>query len=210
MKAKMNPKLKLNHITDLHDARYCAAVGVHLLSFRLEESAEYSIEPQEVSGIMEWLSGPEGVGDFSESVAEHINAVLEATKLPWVSLPFDYSADEAANIKANLIFRGPEEPLNDSGLDRVRSLAQRFPAALFEFTSAPEQDAVWTALKSESLMERSILRFSEPSAIYSLLEKEGHPPYAFSLGEFVEEPDGALDYETCDDFFERYEEYSPA
>lgn len=210
MKAKMKPKLKLNHITDLHDARYCAAVGVHLLSFHLEEADEYSIAPQAVAGIMGWLSGPVGVGEFTHSDATSINALLETTGLPWISIPMDYSADEAASIAAKLIFRGPAEALNSSGLAHLRSLAARFPEALFEFTAGPEDEEVWSALKVEGLMERSILRFSEPTAIYSLLEKEGHPPHAFSLGEFVEEPDGALDYETCDDFMERYEEFSPA
>ncbi|MEM0996640.1 MAG: hypothetical protein AAGN35_06160 [Bacteroidota bacterium] len=205
----MKPKLKLNHIKDLHDARYCAAIGVHLLSFRLEDSAEHAIAPKSVAGIMGWLSGPIGVGEFDDSDGAAINEIVTATQLTWISLPFDYPVAEAAEIKAHLIFRGPEAELNLSGLGRMQTLAERFPEALFEFSAGPDTPT-WEALKAEGLMARSILRFSEPTPIYALLEREGHPPHAFSLGAFVEEPDGALDYETCDEFFAQYEALSPA
>lgn len=202
----MKPKLKLNHIKDLHDARYCAAVGIHLLGFRMEEGEEYSIAPKAVAEIMEWLSGPEGVGEFGYESPDEINSVMETAKLQWVSLPPDYSTDDAANLNNPLIFRGPANNIELAGLEHIQALAARFPEALFELSLDPMDASVKDFLTSRALMGKCILRFAQPSPIYAMLEKEGHPPHAFSLGAFVEEPDGAVDYESCDDFVERYEE----
>lgn len=206
MELKMKPKLKLNHIKDLHDARYCAAVGIHLLGFCMEENEEYSIAPKAVAEIMEWLSGPEGVGEFGYASPDEINEVMAEAKLQWVSLPLDFSEEDAARLSYPFIFRGPADHLAPAGLDHVRALAARFPEALFELSLDPNDAAGMNFLNSQALTGRCILRFAQPSPIYTLLEKEGHPPHAFSLGTFVEEPDGAVDYESCDDFVERYEE----
>ena len=91
----MRPKLKLNNISSLHDARYCSAVGVEIIAFNL------------------------------------------------------------------------------------------LPDAGDAFTSDPTAEI--------------------PDPIYTMLTKEGLKPVAFSLGDFVEEPDGHLDYETCDDFIEEFQ-----
>ena len=174
MELKMKPKLKLNHIKDLHDARYCAAVGIHLLGFRMEENEEYSIAPKAVAEIMEWLSGPEGVGEFLSESADEINAVMDEAKLQWVSLPFDYSPDDAANLSKPLNFRGPADNIELAGLEHLQALATRFPDALFELSLDPTDSAIKDFLSSRALMGRCILRFAQPSPIYALLEKEGH------------------------------------
>jgi phosphoribosylanthranilate isomerase len=210
MELKMKPKLKLNHIKDLHDARYCAAIGIDLLGFHLEENEEYSIAPKAVAEIMEWLSGPEGVGEFGYEAPDHINALMEAAKLQWTSIPIDYSPDDAADLRSPLVFRGPADLIEEASLKHLEGLAARFPDALFELSLDPKDKQIREFLSSRALMGRCILRFAQPSPIYSLLEKEGHPPYAFSLGAFVEEPDGAVDYESCDDFVEQYAELTPA
>lgn len=206
----MKPKLKLNHITDLHDARYCAAVGIDLLGFQLEAAEADAIAPKSVAEIMDWLSGPVGVGEFDTASPAEIQEILAVAKLDWVSLPLDYPQGQAQEVAARLIFRGPAAAINADGLAHLQGLAAAFPEALLEFEADPEDAAIWEALKASGLLARAILRFAEPSAIYSLLEKEGHAPHAFSLGDFVEEPDGAIDYESCDDFLERFSELVPA
>ena len=198
----MRPKLKLNNISSLHDARYCSAVGVDLLAFNLLPDAGEALTTSQIAEIMEWLSGPESIGEFGYQTPDEIRQLSEAAKINWVSVPFDYPLQTATDLPAQLIFR-KEHLLNQSDWDTLNRLAGTFPEALFEFSV--EDDQVWNLLKENKLISRSLLRFSSPDPIYTMLTKEGLKPFAFSLGDFVEEPDGHLDYETCDDFIEEFQ-----
>lgn len=204
----MRPKLKLNQIKSLHDARYCSAVGVELLGFQMDEARDEFVKPAAIAEIMEWLSGPEAVGEFAYEAPSEIVEAAEKAKLTWVSVPLDYPAPTATELPANLIFRALE--INLEMLDKISALAAEFPQARFEFSVNPEDTEVWTALLDSGLVERSLLGYAEPDPIYDLLKKNGLKPFAFSLGLFVEEPDGLLDYETCDDFIDQYQALLPA
>lgn len=198
----MRPKLKLNNITTLHDARYCSAVGVDLLAFDLRQNAENVLTTKQVAEVMDWLSGPESIGEFGYETPDEIKQLAEAAKVNWISVPMDYPLATAYDLPANLIFR-LQADLDKSFLSMQGELAEQFPKALFEYGVSDE--LVWNSLKSTGMIERSLLRYASPDAIYAMLTKEGFKPYAFSLGDFVEEPDGQLDYETCDDFIEEFQ-----
>ncbi len=198
----MRPKLKLNNITTLHDARYCSAVGVDLLAYTLGQNANNALSTAQVAEVMEWLSGPESIGEFGYETPDEIKQLVEAAKVNWISVPLDYPLQTAEGLPANIIFR-LEKDLDPDSLSLMNQLADHFPEALFEYSVAEE--SVWESLKSNNLIQRSLLRFASPDPIYGMLTKEGLKPYAFSLGDFVEEPDGQLDYETCDDFIEEFQ-----
>ena len=66
----MLPALKISGITDLHDARYCAAVGIGYLGFSIDGPDAVSTE--KLGQIKSWISGPEIVGEFEEQLPEHI------------------------------------------------------------------------------------------------------------------------------------------
>lgn len=204
----MKPLIKLNHIANLHDARYCSAVGVGLLGFNLQEGTEHSIRPAAIAEIMDWLSGPEGIGEWAYEAPDEIASAQEAAKLQWVSVPLDYS--DPAALPGRRVFRAATEPLNSDGLASIQALATRFPEAHFEFAIDPTNANLMAILESAKLLERAWLRFAEPDPVWTMLSGKGCKPHAFSLGEFVEEPDGQLDYETCDDFVERFEALLPA
>ncbi|HHG83990.1 MAG TPA: hypothetical protein ENJ82_04510 [Bacteroidetes bacterium] len=206
----MKPKLKLNQISDLHDARYCAAVGIDLIGFELEPSNELHVTPKAVGVIMDWLSGPAAVGNFDTTSPEVIQEMVAIAKLTWVSLPLGYPQGQAESIQAKLIFRGPAEPINAEGIAHIINLSEQFADALFELRIDLQDESTWNQLKESQLLTRVILHFSEPSPIYTLLEEKEQLPMAFSLGAFVVEPDGALDYEVCDDFLERVSDLIPA
>ncbi len=197
----MRPKLKLNHISSLHDARYCSAVGVEFLGFSLDPSHDFYLAPKSIAEIMEWLSGPVAVGEFGYQSPSEIEQLVEEAHLNLVSLPIDYPTPTASEITSEILFRS--ETLSQEIVDRISQLAEAFPAAKFEFPANPEESDLWKQL-SPSILERSLLQYASPDPIYDILKKEGVKPLAFSLGDFVEEPDGNLDYESCDDFIEEY------
>ena len=201
----MRPKLKLNHISTLHDARYCSAVGVELLGFSLSPSEEENMSPASIAEIMEWLSGPESVGEFLYESPDEIEELAGEASVQFVSLPMDYPSPTATEISLPLVFRSSE--LNEEVLQRISELAEQFPNAKFEFPASPDNEHLWSSLSS-SILERSILLYAAPDPIYDVLRKEGIKPFAFSLGDFVEEPDGMLDYESCDNFLEAYQAFN--
>lgn len=203
----MRPKLKLNNITTLHDARYCSAVGVDLLAFTLRQDAEDVLTTSQVAEVLEWLSGPSSIGEFGYETPDEIKQLAEKAKVNWISVPMDYPLPTATELPAQIIFR-LQGNLNQDTLVALQEKAAKFPEAIFEFSVS--EDSVWETLKSNGLIQRSILRFAAPDPIYAMLTREGFKPFAFSLGDFVEEPDGNLDYETCDDFIEEFESLATA
>lgn len=198
----MRPKLKLNHIRTLHDARYCSAVGVDLLSFSLQKNGDNPLSPAQISEIMDWLSGPEAVGEFDYATPDEIKDLVGASKVNWVSVPMDYPISSISDLPEKVIFRAAS-PLELDQVNYLEKLASQFPNALFEYTLSVEE--VWAAAKTAGLIEKSLLQYEDPDSVYASLTKEGIKPFAFSLGDFVEEPAGNLDYQTCDDFLEEFQ-----
>jgi len=56
-------KIKINHLADLHDARYCAAQGVDLLTFDRGRGLDCYLSPALYADIVGWISGPGVVAD---------------------------------------------------------------------------------------------------------------------------------------------------
>lgn len=69
-------RLKINHLVNLQDARYCAALDcVALVSFALDRDSHHHLPLRDVLEIIEWLSGPTPVLDFGRD-AEQLDTFL--------------------------------------------------------------------------------------------------------------------------------------
>lgn len=75
-------KLKINHLTNLADARYCAAMGVHFVSFSHERGSLYNLPDRAVQEILPWLSGPDAVLDFGADTQAQNAWLATLTELP--------------------------------------------------------------------------------------------------------------------------------
>lgn len=63
----LKTRVKINTITNLHDARFCAGMGVEFLGFPLDNSGEKEkIAPNVFSEIRNWLSGVKYIGEINE------------------------------------------------------------------------------------------------------------------------------------------------
>jgi hypothetical protein len=60
--------IKINHLTNLQDARYCAAMGTDYVSFCLERGHLRKMGEDTIAEIAEWLAGPTVVLDFGADV----------------------------------------------------------------------------------------------------------------------------------------------
>lgn len=204
MMKKMRPKLKINQINNLHDARYCSAVGIELLAFNLDKHDFRFIEPAKVKEIMEWLSGPESVGEFGEVDFAEIHQTAIELGLNYISLPADFEEEIPADLPFGLVFRWVVYDAVDMSI--MLDAASNYPKAYFELRLMSSEDISLEFLQKDGLLPRTILVYDNPSSIYHWLEKEGTQVFGFALGDFIEDPAGDLDYQTCDDFVEQFNE----
>lgn len=198
----MRPILKINDIKDLHDARYCAAISISMLGFRLLQ-AEEGTTPSAVAEIMDWLSGPEAVAEFEFETPADINAAARAAKVNRVSLPADYPMALADDIELPLLFRIPLDAAL-SNVPLATALATQFPSALFElsWTGGDTDFPVDAAL--DAILPQALIVAEVPDTVYALLRKRGIRPFGFTLGSFIVEEGGGIDYNACDDFATQY------
>ena len=205
----MKPKLKIRRVKNLHDARYCSAVGISLISFQLEPGNSETVSPKDAAVIISWLSGPAYIGEFGYQTPDEINSVVAQVPLAYAEVPLDYRPELAARVDLPLIFR-PEDPrLEPEDLfAEIQSLSERFPDALFELDLNIFPEASTLLEEYLGLMPRLLIEYPEPDLIYSDLQKEGDKPFGYILGHFVQEEKGELDYEKCDTFLERYDSFA--
>ncbi|MDJ1467880.1 N-(5'-phosphoribosyl)anthranilate isomerase [Xanthocytophaga flava] len=55
--------VKISAVTNLSDARYCAGMGVDMLGFSLDPSAETFVDPITFQSITEWVAGVQLIGE---------------------------------------------------------------------------------------------------------------------------------------------------
>lgn len=199
----MKPALKIGGISDLQDARYCAATGIGLLGFNLGKEKQLLLEPAAVKEMLSWLSGPEGIGEFSYSRPSEISQIALAAGIHRISIPGDYQPEDASQLPLPLLFRVEAE--ND--LKRVSHQADLFPSGLFEIR--PELFFSLPTETQKNLLGRTLLIAQTPDPIWRQLKHQGSQPLGFSLGTFVSDSQGHLDYESCDEFLSAYGELVP-
>jgi hypothetical protein len=197
----MRPFLMIEGLKNLHDARYCAAVGITMVCFQLEEFEDAPLKPSAVKEIVEWLSGVECVGKFSQAPSHQIASIAEASGVARVQLPLEYDFSDADEIGLPLLFEVEGILADSDGLVRMQQALTLFPDALFLLRAGFKNTNELALLGSDpALLGRCILRYDDPDAIYQLLRQQGLQPFGFSLGAFASGADGQLDYDACDDF----------
>lgn len=92
--------VKINGITNLTDARYCAGMYVDLLGFTFEEGADRLVSTTTFKEISGWVSGVDFVAEFEWADYEEIlNTLEECSEIKWL---------EHKRIETLLTFQGKE------------------------------------------------------------------------------------------------------
>jgi phosphoribosylanthranilate isomerase len=82
--------VKVSHLSNLSDARYCAGMGVELLGFRVLERDEHYMPPGVFQDIRGWISGPKIIAElYGISGAEEITSVKKAYAPDYFELTFE-------------------------------------------------------------------------------------------------------------------------
>ena len=98
--------VKIDGVTNLSDARYCAGRYVDVLGFNLEESSQKFLNPTQYEEITGWVSGLEFAAEFETEEADIIQLKLE--KYPNITWIQHQRLDTLLKLKdtgKNLIFQ---------------------------------------------------------------------------------------------------------
>ena len=101
--------VKVGHITNLSDARYCAGMGVEMLGFSAVTGNENFIDPKKYQEIRGWVSGPAVVAEIYGLKMESLPEVMENYAPDYLELTVTDLANLPAQISTNLILRVDEK-----------------------------------------------------------------------------------------------------
>jgi phosphoribosylanthranilate isomerase len=87
--------VKISNVTNLSDARYCAGMGVEMLGFSIDESAESYVDLKKFNDIRSWIAGVQIVAETElteasllleklESYQPNAIQISNAELLPWL------------------------------------------------------------------------------------------------------------------------------
>jgi phosphoribosylanthranilate isomerase len=110
--------VKVSHISNLSDARYCAGMGVAMLGFQVIAGSEHYMPAERFQDIRGWISGPQIIAElYGVSRPGEIASVIETYAPDYLELTLTefqnfednlplpcivhLSRDEIASIKAN-------------------------------------------------------------------------------------------------------------
>ncbi len=92
-------------INNLSDARYCAGMGVDIISFNLKLDSEQRVSSEELKEILGWVAGVKVAGQFERARPDVINEYAETFKLDYIQLDTPYLIDEIDGITAPVILK---------------------------------------------------------------------------------------------------------
>jgi phosphoribosylanthranilate isomerase len=68
--------VKINRVTNLTDARYCAGMHVNVMGFCLESDSAHFLSPIQFAEITGWISGIDFAAEFKNSSAAEVKEIL--------------------------------------------------------------------------------------------------------------------------------------
>lgn len=207
----MRPILMIEGLKNLHDARYCAAVGISMVTFQMDSASEEAMTPPVVKEIVEWLSGLECIGQFGHEASNVITEKATIALIDRVMLPIAYPLEAASNLAIPLLFDARDEVLSAQLSQRLQAIHSQLPEALFllRIDASALSTIEWINLL-KPVLGNTILRYDDPQDIYLQANARGTLPYGFCLGSFATDQSGYLDYDSCDAFLETFQSMVPA
>ncbi len=64
---QLKTQVKVSAISNLHDARFCAGMGVNLLGFQIDPDNERFVAAEKYNELKSWVEGVKFVGEFNDT-----------------------------------------------------------------------------------------------------------------------------------------------
>ena len=119
--------VKISHVNNLSDARYCAGMEVNILGFDLEPGGENYIDPSTFGEITSWLSGVSYAGEFSQANATFIRTQLDHYQLDYIQVENMDLIPELSALAPSLIFKMPLA----NAIEKLKALEKYRPEISF-------------------------------------------------------------------------------
>jgi len=191
--------VKINQVSSLSDARYCAGMGVDVLGFSLVEGTPSYVDPQQFKEITQWVSGPQFAGEFGSASVDQIKLATVDYALDFIETSDPDHLEVLADLDIPIILKFAMSSSTDFGkLDEIFS----FGGDLLQYlhleisTSLLEEH---TSTLSQ-LKKPLIMNVDQPTANLDLISQFG-----ISLTAQQEAQTGLQDYGEIMDVLEELE-----
>ncbi|HIF49532.1 MAG TPA: hypothetical protein EYQ68_06545 [Cytophagales bacterium] len=78
--------VKVGNVNNLSDARYCSAMGVNQLGFKLNDYDYNSSIIDNIKEIIGWINGVDTVAEFDNNNVQFINSIIEIELFDFIQL----------------------------------------------------------------------------------------------------------------------------
>jgi phosphoribosylanthranilate isomerase len=105
--------VKINRVTNLTDARYCAGMNADVIGFSVEPDSPHHISPAQFGEITGWISGIDFAAEFKNTPSEEIKEVLiKYQGITWVESEQLEALFGLENQGLNLLYKQPIEEID--------------------------------------------------------------------------------------------------
>lgn len=207
-----NCQLKICGITNLDDARNCAAQGADFLGFiRYEKSPRY-VEANVCKEILEWVSGAQSVGVYVNATSDFINADAAEVGFAYVQLSGDETPEMCAQISVPII-KGlrvkPDDTVTSLSM-QMREFEPYVSYFLLDTYSKNEYGGTGHTFNwelADVLAQEFPIFLAGGLGAHNIREAvEIVAPFAIDLSSSVEEKAGVKDFDKLDALFEVWRE----
>ena len=196
------PKIKVSRISNLQDARYCAAEEVPFLSFSLERGFDRKLSVQTVWNITNWLEGPEIIIELNGVSVDELSEASQSMNIRYVSFPIEDWTDELWDVHDALIIRAEGNLPLEKAQNLLETADQKGKELRLEIQLAePKEASKW-----EALYPKIFLNFPHVDNVETLINENENYPFGISLNMEIEEEPGMLDYDKTGKVFSLFQE----
>ena len=110
--------VKVGNVNNLSDARYCSAMGVNQLGFKLNDLDNNSSKIDNIKEIIGWINGVDTVAEFVNNDVEFINSIIKIELFDFIQLNHKINIDDVnINPKRIIISINHIDELNEFFVD---------------------------------------------------------------------------------------------
>lgn len=196
--------VKVGHISNLSDARYCAGFGVNLLGFNLFDQSEDQISVELAKEIMGWVAVENFVLECGNADKEFVDQMINETGIDYVQVNHPEIANDLAADGRQVILKmkinSPEES------EIAEQIISRLDTNIkFLIVDSDDNDASSYTADLVKNVEIPVLKAFDNTKenIVTILE-EGHFA-GIALKGSVEDKPGFKDYDELADILETLE-----
>jgi phosphoribosylanthranilate isomerase len=189
-------RLKVAGISSLTDARYCAGMGVEMLSFRVSPENQASLTAQNFKAIAPWIEGVSWLGEFEGTDADFFREAVKS-----------YDCNNWL-LHAELAVE-TERPVNISRFCKIHRADDSLPDGNLQLNLedfSPETQKLILEKAFHQQREIMLSNFYQPLDAIALAEF--FPQLVFSIESGLEERPGWMDLSDLQDYLEKLDEFS--